>query len=40
VVTYEIDTTGLAAGMYEIIVHTTPGATERQRIELLDASPE
>jgi hypothetical protein len=39
-VTYEIDTTGLAAGMYEIIVHTTPGATERQRIELLDASPE
>jgi hypothetical protein len=39
VVTYEIDTTGLAAGTYEIIVRATPGTTERQRIELLAASP-
>jgi hypothetical protein len=39
VVTYEIDTTGLVAGTYEIIVHATPGTTERQRIEILDASP-
>jgi hypothetical protein len=38
-VTYEIDTTGLAAGIYEIIVHATPGTTERQRVELLDAPP-
>jgi hypothetical protein len=39
VVMYEIDTTGLVAGTYEIIVHATPGTTERQRIEILDASP-
>jgi len=38
-VTYEIDTTGLAAGTYEIIVRVTPGTTERQRIELVAASP-
>lgn len=38
-VTYEIDTTGLAAGTYEIIVRATPGTTEHQRIELLAASP-
>jgi hypothetical protein len=39
VVTYEIDTTGLAAGTYEIIVHATSGATERRRVELVAASP-
>ena len=39
VVTYEIDTTGLAAGTYEIIVRATPGATERRRIELVATSP-
>ena len=38
VVTHEIDTTGLAAGIYEIIVRATPGATERRRIELVAAS--
>jgi hypothetical protein len=39
VVTYGIDTTGLAAGAYEIIARVTSGTTERRRVELLAVSP-